>query len=230
MTAFDGSYPPSAANLLIRSPWTARRMELLRWFQKNAVALAPSYEGAVRLLMNESFPGRIHFIGHAVRDIADRLPFVLNPQNDPHRVQYEEHLDTIQKQWPAIDKPTSSKKQLGADEVVSIPLLLARQIDKLVNEHRTRRSRPSNAQLLIEYLTRMHSSSGGANLRIVEQFKDIRKWFMGLTHLRVTEAPDVGQSELLAKFEAFEDTLHSFVGNFFTGTGDLDAILKQANE
>ena len=61
--------------------WSPKRLELLRWFQENAQPLAAAYEGAVRLLYDEDFPGRIHFVSHAVRDIADRLVFVLDQQS-----------------------------------------------------------------------------------------------------------------------------------------------------
>ena len=55
------------------------------------------------MLGEHSFPGRIHFIAHAVRDIADRLITVLDPQVDAKRVQYENELDRIEKHWPTID-------------------------------------------------------------------------------------------------------------------------------
>jgi hypothetical protein len=44
------------------------------------------------------------------------------------------------------------------------------------------------------------------------------------------DTPSVKESELQKYFEAFENSLHSFVGNFFTGIGELDAILQETNE
>src|SRR5713101_7429324 len=78
------------------------RQELLNWFRRNAESLADAYEGAIRLLVDRDFPGRVHFIAHAVRDIADRLAFVLDPQLTPRRVQYEHHMDGILKLWPKL--------------------------------------------------------------------------------------------------------------------------------
>ncbi len=82
--------------------WPQKRHELLKWFSSNAKPLAEAYEGAIRLLNEGDFPGRIHFIAHAVRDIADRLVFVLDPQLKGRRVQYEQEMDGIEKLWPEL--------------------------------------------------------------------------------------------------------------------------------
>ena len=80
------------------SRWKPLRRELLHWFRDNATPLAEAYEGAIRLVDDgEYFPGRIHFIAHAVRDISDRLVYVLDPQLKAGRVQYENEMDRIEK-------------------------------------------------------------------------------------------------------------------------------------
>jgi len=210
-------------------PLSPLRRELLQWFQREAPSLAAAYEGAVVLLGLAAFPGRVHFIAHAVRDIADRLVFALDADLASTRVQYENHLDAIQGQWPSLDHSLQESGSLAGADTIPIPLSVARRIDNLVVEHRNRRERPSQYELLFQRLATQDPSRAMINQRLVASFKEIRQWFMSLTHLRRSAPPEVGETELCGRFEAFEKTLHSFVGSFFTGTQELDAILQQAN-
>jgi len=209
--------------------WPPQRQELLNWFRRSAPALAGAYEGAVRLLEDEDFPGRIHFIAHAVRDIADRLVFVLDPQLQPRRVQYENELDGIEGLWPNIQDIRNRDGGETREDAVTLSYRLAERIDSLVAAHRERRARPSNHDLLFRHLMRQEPSAGALNRRVAEDFKGIREYFMRWTHLR-QEMHEPDESELKGKFSSFEAMLHSFVGGFFTGTVELDAILQQANE
>jgi len=79
--------------------WTPMRLKLHSWFRANAESLAPAYEGAVEILGDARFPGRTQFIAHAVRDIANGLPFALDQQLDGTMVQYANSMDKIQKEW-----------------------------------------------------------------------------------------------------------------------------------
>ena len=182
------------------------------------------------LLGLPTFPGRVHFIAHAVRDIADRLVFVLDDGLPSSRVQYEHHLDSIQDQWPSLDHLFDGSSSPESAEAVSIPASVARHISQLLTEHRGRRQRPSQYDLLFQWLMKQDPSHAAVNQRLVSSFKDIRQWFMALTHLRRTAPPQVDEEQLCKRFEAFEKTLHSFVGSFFTGTRELDAILQQTNQ
>jgi len=207
-----------------------RRRELLNWFRCSAAPLADAYEGAVRLLQQEDFPGRVHFISHAVRDIADRLVFVLDPQLEGGRVQYENEMDEIEKLWPKLQTIQGTAGGPAAQDAVPIDYRLALRIDSLVGAHRKRRQRPSNSELLFRYLMRQEPSLAEVNQRLVSDFRKMQKWFMKLTHLRKGEAPKVDENELQTQFSKFEGMLHSFVGDFFTGTAELDEILQQANQ
>jgi hypothetical protein len=220
------SFPPQAASLV----WKPLRRELLEWFTHDAPSLAPAYRGAVELLARPTFPGRVHFIAHSVRDIADRLVFVLDPQLASRRVQYEYHLDEIQKKWPSPGHLFREGKAPSATDIVAIPHDVAQQVDTLVTEHRNRWKRSDQYELLFRFLMRNATASPEVSQRLVRTFKDTRFWFMSRTHLRRDAVPKVDEPELQQKFEAFEHMLHSFVGGFFTGTEELDEILQQANQ
>lgn len=119
-----------------------KQHELLTWFRKNAPALAEAYEGAVVMLNDGGFPARLPFICHAVRDIADRLPFALDPQLKGNRVQYENTLDEIAGVWPkASIRQNTDDPHL---ESIPIPYKAATLVDGLVAEHRERRARALN--------------------------------------------------------------------------------------
>jgi hypothetical protein len=205
------------------------RRELLNWFRDNAVPLAEAYEGAIRLVDNGDFPGRIHFIAHAVRDISDRLVYVLDPQLKAGRVQYENEMDRIEKLWPRLNVP-SLTDAVAETEAVTIDYKVASIIDALVTAHRERRARPSNYELLFRFLMRNEPLRAEVNQRLVRDFKRTREWFMARTHLQGKAVPPVDESELQTQFKKFEGMLHSFVGNFFTGKKELDEVLRQANK
>ncbi len=227
-TNVDGSDSELMAHARSESSWPQSRIELLHWFRQQAPSVADAYRGAVKLLEDVAFPGRLHFIAHAVRDISDRLVFILDPQQAPSRVHYESHLDKIARDWPMGDGFCQS----GGPPVVEtypIPVKVARRIDVLVGEHRLRRSRPSAHKILFEILARAEAPGADVNERIVKAFQDVREWFMDRAHLRTDGVPAVDEAELRRQFEAFENILHSFVGSFFTGTKELDAILQSAN-
>lgn len=201
----------------------------MNWFREHAQPLADAYEGALRLLNDGDFPGRVHFISHAVRDIADRLVFVLDPQQESNRVQYENEMDWIEDKWPDIQNVGAMNDGEATTETVTVHYELAVRIDSLVKSHRDRRQRPSNYELLFRYLIRNEPNQAEVNRRLVSDFKKMRNWFMKLAHLRDKAAPEVKEDELQSQFNKFEGMLHSFVGDFFTGTAEIDDILRQAN-
>ena len=194
--------------------WSPKRHQLLNWFRSNAAPLAEAYEGAICLLDEEEFPGRIHFIAHAVRDIADRLVFALDPQLKPRRVQYEQEMDGIETLWPELQTIQGITSESTAQDMLSIDYRLASKIDALVKEHRERRQRPSNQELLFRFLMREERYLAEVNKRVVSDFEKIHKWFMELTHLRANEAPKVDENELQTQFSKFEGMLCSFVVDF----------------
>ncbi len=214
------------ATLADSSSWPQQRLELVTWFRENALPLAEAYEGAILLLSNERFPGRVHFIAHAVRDIADRLIYVLDPQQPSNRVQYENELDKIEKEWPSIATFNGDSE---IDVTIAISYNVGLRINDLVEAHRARRKRPSNYELLFRYLMHNEPLHGEINQRLVSDFKKTRQWFMGNTHLR-KEPLIVTETELQIQFNKFEGMMHSFVGNFFTVIKEIDEILQQTNK
>lgn len=205
-----------------------KQLELLNWLRENAPSLAASYEGAVKLLEDRSFPCRVHFISHAIRDIADRLVYVLDPRLESSRVQYENELDRISEGWPVLNDLQDTNRSDDLNSDISIPYELAVRIDSLVKSHIERRNRPSSYDLLFQYLMKNEPRKGLSHERIAREFKKVRGWFMERTHLR-KEGLEFDEEELRAQFMRFEGILYSFVGDFFTVKVEIDEILRRAN-
>ncbi len=210
--------------------WTPTRLELLEWFRCSAPSLAPAYEGAVSLIEDKNFPGRVHFISHAVRDIAERLAFAIDPQPKGSRVEYVYEMNNIMKNWPVMDPIKDSDSSPNSGELFTIPIQVARDIDRLVKEHRDSRERPTSYEILFRHLMRNEPLQARLNENLVKTFKKTRDWFMGRAHLTEIQPRQVDEAELQSQFRKFEGMLHSFVGGFFTGTKKLDEILQKANE
>jgi len=217
-------------SLADKSIWTPIRCELLKWFQEKAESLSDAYWGAVILLHDKNFPGRVHFISHAIRDISDRLVFILDPHVDPSCVQYANELDKILKFGLKLEPVENTNLNSSKTESYVIDAKSAVVIKNLIEEHKNRRERPSNFELLFYFLQRQDPGRSMEHKRIAIEFKKMRNWFMGLAHLRTSATPTVSENELQLQFEKFENMLHSFVGNFFTGKNKIDAILHQANQ
>lgn len=124
--------------------FTQRQEKILHWFRQNrAPELAGLYSGAVIMLNDPRFPGRVRFIGHAVREIRNELPNVVDGPTVPEPVQYKKELDRISKAWeenvvgPRLgDRPEAFGGVVDEDAQVGIRAPLFEMLDNLVQRHR----------------------------------------------------------------------------------------------
>lgn len=79
--------------------WTPRRAALYRWLEGNAPGLAPVYEAAARMAFDETFPGRVCLVAHAVREIRNRLPDALGGEVKAARTDYVDLAGNVQARW-----------------------------------------------------------------------------------------------------------------------------------
>ena len=63
---------------------TRPRAELYRWLQEKASPVAPVYLGALRIVMDESFPGRVHFVGTSEMRCFYVIPETITVSQRPH--------------------------------------------------------------------------------------------------------------------------------------------------
>ena len=84
----------------------ADRRRILEWLEAKAPALAPVYDGAVRMILEPEFPGRVHFIAHAMREIMNRLPDVYTDDDHTGQIKYRALVDDIAACWQEGRLPT----------------------------------------------------------------------------------------------------------------------------
>lgn len=108
----------------------ADRRHILEWLKSEVPALAPVYDGAVRMIREPDFPGRVHFIAHAMREIMNRLPDAFTKDAHTGRVEYSELVDDIAACWKEGELPTDQCR-----EVVEI-LLRQHRVPPITNRER----------------------------------------------------------------------------------------------
>jgi len=206
---------------------TKKRAGLLAWFQRAANPLAETYESALRILKDKHFPDRVLFIAHAVREINNSLPELLAPASKRGRLEYGTLLDKIIPNWSTIPSLDAMKVEDPADETVKISMRSALQIDSLIQAHNKSKELPAQFDALFKILMSSQPSKGDINLKIIKDFRDTHDIFVGWSKKRTLLEKPPSEEELHKQFNKFEDTLYSFVGNFFSSTERLDELLKK---
>ena len=99
----DGTLDERSAPAVLvaeREPWwRPERASLYRWLDRVAPQLAPVYLGALRMAMDEGFPGRVHYIAHSIREIRNRLPDAIDGTLKLPMSNYPSYVEKVQKQW-----------------------------------------------------------------------------------------------------------------------------------
>jgi hypothetical protein len=227
------AYPPQSGC------WTPQRQQLKQTLARFAPSLAELYEGAVFLLFQHRLAGYTRLVGHAVREIRNRLPSAISGSMSAEQVQYKNRFDSIIEICRQIGFPTDGTLPVAApvsDSVqpqavnCSLPLELARPIFELVRDHESARERPKDAARRLFIGLRPENERFTDALRpAITQWLEITGWFMSITHDNGRVDLDFNENDLVQKFEIFESTLRAIVQQFFTTTDALDEILEEAN-
>lgn len=219
--------------------WTPERLELKAWLERNASSLAELYEGAVRLLFEFKLPGYTRFVGDAVREIRNRLPFVISGSTSGEQLQYKNRLDEMIKickksgfptdgSLPTVASASNPVEPRPTDCVV--PLELANCLVQLIGDHEKARERPVDTAKGLFIGLRPENQKFVDTVRpAITQWLEVTGWFMSITHDNGRGDARVDNSELVGKFELFETTLRAIVQQFFKTTDALDEILEEAN-
>jgi len=221
--------------------WTPARVELKRWMATIAPSLAELYEGAVSLIFEHHLPGYTRFVGHAVREIGNRLPDAMYGASSKRskRLEYREELDAIVQLWTQAGLGTDgtlSSINAEADSsgleqaLVPLPLPLALAIATLIFEHEATKQKPIDraARLFVGF--RPENEKYLDTIRpTVRQWDEVTKWFMKITHESYRSDNAINEAELKTKFDSFEIALIAISQKFFTTTDALDEILEEAN-
>jgi len=217
--------------------WFKQRLDISSWFQRNAPPLGELYAGAVKIISDASFPGRVRFVSHAVREIRNRLPDIISGTTTRPYLQYKNRLDKISEQWQKAGFPLDGSRpiSLSASEKslsdsIAVPIVLYDSLSALIRDHNDVRERPAEKATRLFVKNSNENAPSMDTLRpVVDQWLDVTEWFMKKTHESSFEKSGIEAEELESKFELFETTLGALLRGFFTTVEELDEILEEAN-
>lgn len=223
---------------------TKRRREILAKLERLGPELADVYRAALRLIGDESFPGRVRLIAHAVREITNRLPDYLDVPVKRGQVQYKNRLDSIAPTWQAeMNAQRSISGVLGQAQriepqgkatdtpTVTISVRLFRGIDDLVTAHVQSRSTLAQKLRGVMQSTDAVEAAGAVSELdpIVEHWKGLTKWFVKRVHIPGPGKTPTDFEECRHRFKVFESVLYALLCPFYGPVEELDAILEEAN-
>jgi hypothetical protein len=215
------------------SCWTAERKELRAWLGRLAPQLADLYAGAVAIATNDTFPGRVIFVWHAIREIRNRLPDVLAGEVASSNVQYSDLTKQICRCWVTDGWPEDgslpldivSEPSVSGPERYEISRKMLAAISDLVSQYvAIERRNEEKAERLFETV------AGAAVPTYV-----VKTWLRGgrkahkLAHLSNKLANSNDEGSLASDFAAFEGVLMTISKRAYENMDDLDEILDSAN-
>lgn len=215
--------------------WTSERRALVKWLDTQAPALTPLYEGALSLAACESFPGRVHFIAHAIREIQNRLPGALGPMVKRRDADYEQLTDKIQQRWVEEGLPEDGSLASLNETVPTasgpgyreVSLEFLNSVGCLIEDHtaakmnRTERER-SNFSALGEH--------GHSPQQAVSNWRKLVRKAHKFAHAWDTPLPTEADAEWVENFFRFEKYLMDLQRPSYENLDELDRLLEKAND
>ena len=236
------NYPDQENEMILPSfevevNWTEQRLEIYSWFQRNAPSLGELYAGALKMLYENSFPGRTRFIAHAVREIRNRLPDVISGVKGEPSFQWKHRLDAMVIAWQTSRFPLDGSIPIGLSEnhslpshLVPFPKKLLEKVALLLKDHNDTREKPVEAAIRMFHGASPESREFIDSMRpVVSQWLGVTDWFVSKAHDGGRRDGDIDFGEFQKKFEIFEITLGGLLRGFFEPLEDLDEILEETN-
>ena len=218
--------------------WTDERTRLHEWLQGTAPELAPVYSGGLRILMDDGFPGRVHFAAHAMREIANRLRDVLIG-TDAKPPQYEPLVRVVSERWQDEGLPIGNRRALRdlASPSASGPVIdgvserLLSAVAKLVDKHAG--APPTNRERIRHLFYTVCGSGNPPATDVVERW--VKSWMnvtergVALAHVRTEPLGSDAEVEITTMFLAFEKSIMAIANRSFENLDALDRLLETAN-
>jgi len=214
------------------SYWTEDRKDLGAWFRRNAPSLGELYEGALKMIFDPGFPGRMRFVAHAVREIINSLPDFIAGKRGGGPIPYKNLVDDIAERWKKEGLPSIpvTKNSPPITSKIPIPRGLYRKIANLVKKHLEARERPKEAALrLFEAISPDYQNQRDYLGPVISQWIDVSDWFVSQVHDPRRTDSSIDEENFKHEFELFEKFLKAIICEFFKTTKELDEILEEAN-
>lgn len=249
---------PNPSDPYQHSGWTPRRQQVHDRLAGKAPPLAGLYASAVFLLHHPTWPGRHYLLGHAVREIGQRLPDFLDPRRRA-RAEADAALQAFAAAWSGAGLPitetqgaaaaASSSLQEGDDSTLAapsgpsnpeslvIPTDVAQAASKLVGAHQkgsTNNYRKAASIILASPVpdrmtTAEEATPGDARDATVLLWTKTVDWFMDFTHVSATRKVLPPEEELARRFDIVENIIEAILAPWYEVLDDLDDALATAN-
>jgi len=189
---------------------------------------AEAYKGALELL-DKKPPGHITFVSHAGRDLMNGLARLGSGRE---QVQYTNRLDELQDDWEDESKAGGFNEIDDAENghFILVPSEIWEKINRIIDEHRAGRLRPSEAAILFfsNFLDYAYPEEIPQNL--LTEWLNTRDWFMGHAHLRDSAFEMDASTEVEKHFQTLDDLLYNAASSELDRIRSIDEILEETNE
>lgn len=216
------------------------RREVAEWLRRRAPDLADLYEGALKILSEPSFPGKLRFVAHAIREIVNRLPDALGAPAAAH-IQYHNSCDRLEQDWRAHGLPIDGTIPCTpeADPEIRLPRSVFLKVSALLRAHSDARSDNEQRSDRMFELIDPEVRERSAVLR--REWKAIGTWAVGKAHVPIirleesnesavpSESLELTEEDVVGWFQRLETALGALLREFFATTDELDKILEEAN-
>ena len=184
--------------------------------------------------MHDIFPGRVHFIAHAIREIRNRLPGALGPKIRRRNAGYDHLTDKIHKRWVAEGLPEDGRLSFPEESIPSasgpslrdVSVAFLASVGRLIEDHnlaqanREARERAAFGALADAGPVPRHVVRNWGNL-----FPDVQKF----AHAGDEPLPEGADDEWVRNFFEFEEALMAVFKLSRENLDDLDKLLDEAN-
>lgn len=214
--------------------WNPERAALHGWLVRRASHLAPLYLAAVRMAMDEGFPGRVHFIAHAIREINNRLPDALDGALQRPKSKYPSHVEKVRQRWvdegfpadgtgPSLDKPPEAVPgrtgfAVSSEFIVEVGRLVAHHIEL-----------ESVREALKVPRFEILAGAGPHPRYVWNDWRRATRSAEQFAHARDKELPPTADREWTDNFLAFERFLIVVSKRSYETIADIDDLLQEAN-
>jgi len=200
--------------------------KIFDWLRQVEPRLAELYEGAVRLIEDQSFPGRGRLICHAVREIRNRLPDAVAGKGTSNRLDYRQEIDKLADAYErsGFGSVRKQSKQTGEEQQSGREVFVL--LEQIIKENeKVKPTKEQNAKRLLIEIEPDNKQWQQSLVPVVEKWIEETEWFVQRAHV----GKQIDGNKLVERFMAFEEVLLSLVGYFYEGQQELENLVEETN-
>lgn len=183
------------------------------------------------MVQTRAVPGWPRFVGHAVRELCNRLPDEIVGE-EAERLEYRNVVESIAARWQ-VEVGTVSRVEDGAtpatESRVTISADLARRIDELVVSHNDvgRRQKDRFRRTMSDLLGKRAEQAAVENA--VRSWREACDRAVPMCHDQTRLDSEVRTEDVEKILVQFEEPLSACIRSFSDTKRELDAILDKTN-